>query len=292
MIIPMKPENVRITIQLTSADFETGAFTHDIDLQKLYDNRNSCAYEFVLDDGGLQISNDYQLFYDDGTLYATVFFPTNDGQMLKLTLTEGEGVISETEPELPAVTSSENGQVLKVVNGAWTAADAPSGLPAVTGADNGKVLTVSSGAWAAANPTGISEYQAQSIAETAISNLMSTGYSENLVDVDDEDGCTITTPGSDTTGLVATGHIFIRSSSEMYSSDFSYEGASNGFVFKETFSGSEFTCSKIGTISPSVKTGAYIQDDSSNNFDVYVIWYYNPDRCTIEEGQYTPGGGA
>lgn len=260
MIIPMTPENARITIQLTSADFEAGSFSHAVDIQKLYDIRNSCTYEFAIDYNGHEISNDYQLFYDDGTLYATVFFPTNDGQMLKLTLTDGEGVISKTEPELPAV----------------------------TGADNGKVLTVSSGAWAAANPTGISEYQAQSIAATAISTLMSTGYSENLVDVDDEDGCTITTPGSDTTGLVATGHIFIRSSSEMYSSDFSYEGASNGFVFKETFSGTEFTCSKIGTLSPAVKTGAYIQDDSFNNFDVYVIWYYNPDGCTIEEGQYTP----
>ena len=154
MIIPMNPENVRITVQLTSADFESGAFTHDIDLQKLYDNRNSCAYEFVIDYNGQQISNEYQMFYNDGTLYTTVFFPTNDGQMLKLTLTAGEGAITVTEPELPAVTSTDNGKVLTVVEGDWAAANASSGLPAVSGSDNGKVLTVSSGAWTAAQPSG------------------------------------------------------------------------------------------------------------------------------------------
>lgn len=155
MIIPMKPENVRITLQLTSADFEAGEFTHDIDLQKLYDNRNSCAYEFAIDYDGQQISNAYQLFYDDGTLYAAVFFMGSSGTV-KLLLSDGEGTITSVggSGELPEVTSSNNGQVLTVVEGAWGAADPSSDLPAVSGADDGKVLAVSNGAWSAQNPSG------------------------------------------------------------------------------------------------------------------------------------------
>ena len=48
---------------------------------------------------------------------------------------------------LPSVSSTDNGDVLTVVNGAWDKA-APSGLPAVTSADNGKGLSVQNGAWA------------------------------------------------------------------------------------------------------------------------------------------------
>lgn len=79
--------------------------------------------------------------------------------------------------ELPAVSASDNGDVLEVVNGKWakvattklptvTAADEgsalmvnssgawdkgaiPTELPAVTSADNGKVLGVANGAWGA-----------------------------------------------------------------------------------------------------------------------------------------------
>lgn len=155
MIIPMKPENVRITVQLTSADFEAGEFTHEIDLQKLYDNRNSCTYEFAIDYNGQEISNAYQLFYDDGTLYATVFFMANDGSVVKLTLSAGEGTITVIEGggsgDLPSVSGSDNGKVLTVVEGDWAAADPVAELPAVSGSDNGKVLTVSSGAWTAAD---------------------------------------------------------------------------------------------------------------------------------------------
>ena len=53
-------------------------------------------------------------------------------------------------PELPAVSSTDNGDVLTVVNGKWAKAPAASPLPAVTSADNGDVLAVSSGAWAKA----------------------------------------------------------------------------------------------------------------------------------------------
>lgn len=61
---------------------------------------------------------------------------------------------------LPAVTSSNNGQILQVSNGAWAVGAAPSGLPSITSSDNGKILQVSSGTWAAATlslPTKVSD---------------------------------------------------------------------------------------------------------------------------------------
>ena len=54
--------------------------------------------------------------------------------------------------ELPAVTAEDDGDVLTVVNGAWSKAEASGGLPEVTSADEGDVLTVnSSGEWVAEN---------------------------------------------------------------------------------------------------------------------------------------------
>ncbi len=53
---------------------------------------------------------------------------------------------------LPVVTEDDNGKVLKVVDGAWVAAEeeaAEDELPTVTTEDNGKVLRVVNGAWAA-----------------------------------------------------------------------------------------------------------------------------------------------
>ena len=65
-----------------------------------------------------------------------------------------EGVWAKADPptELPAVTSSDNGDVLMVVEGVWAKADPPTELPAVTSSDNGDVLTVVNGAWAKAAP--------------------------------------------------------------------------------------------------------------------------------------------
>lgn len=57
--------------------------------------------------------------------------------------------------ELPAVSSTDNGDVLTVVEGEWAPA-APGGgsdLPAVTPDDNGDVLTVVEGAWDKATPS-------------------------------------------------------------------------------------------------------------------------------------------
>lgn len=50
--------------------------------------------------------------------------------------------------ELPAVTTTDNGDVLTVSAGKWTKAAPVKELPAVTGDDDGKVLKVVDGAWA------------------------------------------------------------------------------------------------------------------------------------------------
>lgn len=52
-------------------------------------------------------------------------------------------------PELlPEVGTSNNGQVLTVVNGAWVNADPAISLPPVTTANNGAFLRVVNGEWA------------------------------------------------------------------------------------------------------------------------------------------------
>ena len=51
--------------------------------------------------------------------------------------------------EIPAVTASNNGEILKVENGAWTVGEAPTGVPDVTASDNGRILQVSNGVWTA-----------------------------------------------------------------------------------------------------------------------------------------------
>ena len=48
---------------------------------------------------------------------------------------------------LPSVTTTDNGKVLKVVNGGWEPSTGGSGLPSVTTTDNGKVLKVVDGGW-------------------------------------------------------------------------------------------------------------------------------------------------
>lgn len=64
--------------------------------------------------------------------------------------------------ELPAVSSTDNGDVLTVVEGAWAKAALPAELPSVTSDDNGDVLTVVEGEWAkAALPQGLPTAPAQ-----------------------------------------------------------------------------------------------------------------------------------
>ena len=74
---------------------------------------------------------------------------SDNGKILKVT--SGAWAKGDAPTELPSVTTSDNGKILKVTSGAWAKGDAPTELPAVTTSDNGKVLTVSSGAWSAAN---------------------------------------------------------------------------------------------------------------------------------------------
>jgi hypothetical protein len=42
--------------------------------------------------------------------------------------------------QVPTVTASNNGEILKVENGAWTVGEAPTGVPDVTASDNGRIL--------------------------------------------------------------------------------------------------------------------------------------------------------
>ena len=51
--------------------------------------------------------------------------------------------------QVPTVTASNNGEILKVDNGQWTVGEAPTGVPDVTSADDGKVLQVNNGEWTA-----------------------------------------------------------------------------------------------------------------------------------------------
>lgn len=56
---------------------------------------------------------------------------------------------AESGEALPTVSTDDNGKILKVENGAWTAAEADDPMPAVTADDNGKVMQVVDGAWQA-----------------------------------------------------------------------------------------------------------------------------------------------
>lgn len=59
-------------------------------------------------------------------------------------LAEGEIAV------LPTVSADDNGKVLTVAGGSWSAVTPTPELPTVTATDNGDVLTVVNGAWAAA----------------------------------------------------------------------------------------------------------------------------------------------
>lgn len=70
-----------------------------------------------------------------------------DGSTLFLKDRNNSTLSSATLPSgLPAVTSSDDGKVLTVASGTWSAAEVEA-LPTVTSADDGKFLGVSSGSW-------------------------------------------------------------------------------------------------------------------------------------------------
>lgn len=57
------------------------------------------------------------------------------------------GDVLKSLAELPGVSSSDNGKILKVIDGTWAKGDAPTELPTVSSSDNGKFLGVSEGSW-------------------------------------------------------------------------------------------------------------------------------------------------
>lgn len=79
---------------------------------------------------------------------------TDNGDVL--TVVEGKWAKAEAPEELPAVTTSDEGNALIVDSeGKWAKSAIPSQLPEVTNADAGDVLTVDSeGKWAKATPSG------------------------------------------------------------------------------------------------------------------------------------------
>lgn len=71
----------------------------------------------------------------------------------KVTIPDMINAIATVAPsaELPAVSSTDNGNVLTVVEGVWAKAALPTPdpeLPAVTSEDNGRILKVVDGVWA------------------------------------------------------------------------------------------------------------------------------------------------
>ncbi len=85
--------------------------------------------------------------YFDGASVPAVT-TTDNGKILKVS--GGKWTAAAETKELPAVTADDNGKVLLVSNGAWGAGAQAVELPAVTADDNGKVLKVVDGAWAVA----------------------------------------------------------------------------------------------------------------------------------------------
>ena len=62
--------------------------------------------------------------------------------------------LDSASSELPTVSTTDNGDVLKVVSGKWAKGEESKELPAVSSTDNGNVLTVVEGAWAKSAPSG------------------------------------------------------------------------------------------------------------------------------------------
>ena len=75
--------------------------------------------------------------------YSKTTWQTGDTVTAELLNHMEDGIASADAKELPAVTSSDNGKVLQVSNGAWSKQTPSSGgLPSYTSDDNEKVLTV------------------------------------------------------------------------------------------------------------------------------------------------------
>lgn len=88
------------------------------------------------------------LRFDDDNLVEVGLQPDTENITVKL---NGVEIPGGGGAGLPEVDSSDNGDVLTVVEGEWANAAPASQLPAVSGSDNGNVLTVVEGAWAKAS---------------------------------------------------------------------------------------------------------------------------------------------
>lgn len=76
---------------------------------------------------------------------------TQNSQVLKVV--NGAWAVAEEIQELPTITSSNNEQVLTAINGNWYAMEVPKELPKIHYPnDEGKILTVSNGGWQAVMP--------------------------------------------------------------------------------------------------------------------------------------------
>ena len=121
------------------------------------------GYAYTWTNSNVKTSSFFDVFYDEGARSAGAYDISTSkvtGGIKFTTTTLPTGTIPVTirlydvefvTNELPNVTSSNNGEILSVVNGQWAAATAPSGLPTVTSSDNGKSLEVVNGEWEVGN---------------------------------------------------------------------------------------------------------------------------------------------
>jgi hypothetical protein len=101
----------------------------------------------VVDPNGTTVAAALKL--NNMTTSVTVL-PAGSTPTSSLTEVDGHFHLSLGIPlQVPTVTASNNGEILKVENGQWTVGQAPTGVPDVTTSDNGKILQVSNGAWTA-----------------------------------------------------------------------------------------------------------------------------------------------
>ena len=99
----------------------------------------------VVDPNGTTVAAALKL--NNMTTSVTVL-PAGSTPTSSLTEVNGHFHLSLGSPlQVPTVTASNNGEILKVENGQWTVGEAPTGVPDVTTSDNGSILQVSNGEW-------------------------------------------------------------------------------------------------------------------------------------------------
>lgn len=101
----------------------------------------------VVDPNGTTVATAAKL---NNMTVVTTILPVGSTPTSSLTEVDGHFHLQLGIPlQVPAVTSSNNGEILMVENGAWTVSEVPTGVPDVTSADNGRILQVSNGKWTA-----------------------------------------------------------------------------------------------------------------------------------------------